>query len=149
MAKMNTSHRYVYDAAPATLFRARTAAAIAATANSDVVVLDTVQGYWNVDGELADETLAVIVNVTEIDATTGDETVTFELKATDAAGVVQTEAVLGSLTVNKVGQYVFLVDAASVKLAAEDFGGLVITATLAGTTPSVGYHAWMSQIKAA
>ena len=148
MSKMNTSHRYVYDAAPATLFRARTAAAITATANTDEVVLDKLDGYWNVAGELADETLAVVLNVTGLDATTGDETYTFALKATDGEGGVEAAAALGTIAVTEVGQYVFLVDAATVAKVA-DFGGLVITATLSGTTPSIAFHAWMSQIKKA
>jgi hypothetical protein len=148
MSKMNTKHRYVYDAAPATLFRARTAGALTATGNTNEVVLDKLDGYWNVQGELADETLAVIVNVTDVETGAADEVYTFALKATDGAGSVQAEAVLGSLEINAVGQYVFLVDAATVKQVA-DFGGLTITATLAGIAPSITFHSWMSQIKAA
>lgn len=148
MSKMNTSHRYVYDAAPATLFRARTAAAIVATADSDEVVLDKLDGYWNVDGELADETLAVIVNVTDIN-TSGDATYTFALGATDGEGAPEAAATLGSLVVTEVGQYVFLVDAATVAKVA-DFGGLQIGVTIGGTSgQSIAYHAWMSQIKKA
>lgn len=149
MSKMNTKHRYIYDAAPATLFRARTAPAITATANSTEVVLDQLDGYWNTAGELADETVAVIVNVTAIDATTGDETYSFALKATDGASAVQASVGLGTLAVNKTGQYVFLVDVATAKLCDSDVAGLIVTATLAGTTPSIAYHAWMSQIKKA
>jgi hypothetical protein len=148
MAKMNTSHRYIYDAAPATLFRARTAAAVTADGNSTEVVLDEVKGYWNTAGELADETVAVIVNVTALDEATGDETYDFTLKATDGAGTVQI-ANLGTIRTGAVGQYVFLLDVATLKLVDGDVGGLLLALDVSGTTPSITYHAWMSQIKKA
>ncbi len=146
MSKMNTSHRYIYDAAPATLLRARTAAAVTSTGDSSVVVLDTLKGFWNTAGELADETFAIVINVTDLDATTGDETYSLAAKATNAAGVVNNAAALGTLAINAVGQYVILVDAATVKKVASNFGGVKLTATLAGTTPSITYHSWISQI---
>lgn len=149
MANMNTSHRYIYDAAPSTLFRARTAAAIAATGNSNEVVLDKLDGYWNTKGELADETLAVIVNVVAADRTTGNETYVLDLVATDGAGNAQTAVNLGGVTVTGPGQYVILVDVATQKLVDADFAGLRLATTLAGTTPSLTYHAWISQIKKA
>lgn len=149
MAKMNTSHRYVYDAAPATLFKARTAVAITATANSDEVDLDRLDGYWNGATDLADETVAAVVNVVGRDAGTGDETYTMALKATDGSGNVLTAAALGTLTITGIGQYIFLVDIASLKKAAPTAAGLVLTATLAGTTPILTYHAWLAQIKKA
>ncbi|USM11593.1 minor capsid [Citromicrobium phage vB_CbaS-RXM] len=148
MANMNTSHRYVYDAAPATLFRARTAAALTANGNSNTVNLDKLDGYWNTDGELADETLAVIVNVTALDTADGDETYSLALQPLDGAGAALTGVSLGTLPIKGIGQYVLLVDAATVKQCG-DLSALRIAATVAGTTPSITFHAWMSQIKKA
>lgn len=146
MAKMNTSHRYIYDAAPATNFRSRSAAALTATADTTEVVFDKMEGQWNKANEIADDTLAVVINVTAIDKATGDETYTFALKATDGAGAVKASVGLGSLVISKVGQYVLLVDTATAKLIDNTVGGLKLTATLAGTTPSITFHSWMSQI---
>lgn len=146
MANMNTSHRYIYDAAPATLFRARTAAAVTADGDSNTVVLDALDGYWNTAGELADETLAVVINVTALDETTGDETYDFTLKATNAAGVPQIVN-LGTLRVPAVGQYVLLLDVPTLKRVDADVGGLELSLDVSGTTPSITYHSWLTQIK--
>lgn len=150
MAKMNTSHRYIFDAAPATLFRGRDAVAITASAESDEVTLDEVLGYWTDANELADETLAIVINVEAADATTGDETYT--LVATcgaDGAGGNDLNAIeVGTVEVEGPGQYVLLVDVPTVKLQYAAANTIGISATLAGTTPSLTYAAFMTQIKA-
>lgn len=149
MAKMNTSHRYIYDAAPATLFRARTDAAVTATADSTEIVLDGLDGYWNTEGELADETFAVVINVTAI-TTSGDATYSFAVTGTDGAAGALTGVTLGTLGITAIGQYVVPVDVATIKQADNDFGGVKVALTVGGTTgKSVTYHAWLAQIKKA
>ncbi len=147
MSQMNTSHRYIYDAAPATLFRARTADPLTATADTDEVTLDALDGYWNTEGELADQTLAVIINVTDIDSGDGDETYGLAVNGTRGGGITVPEVVFGSITVTEVGQYVIPCDIATAKRLADNLAGIEIAATIAGTTPSITFHAWIGQIK--
>lgn len=147
MANMNTSHRYIYDAAPATLFRARTAAAATADGNSNVVTLDKLEGYWNTAGELADETLAVVINVTDVDTTTGDETYSLTLQAVDSSGSVLGNVTLGGFVVPGIGQYVLLLDVPTIQSIQSGLSGLRLALDVGGTTPSITYHAWLTQIK--
>lgn len=83
MSKMNTSHRYMYDAAPAVALLPRGAAKTESFTGTGIA-LDKVGGHWNVKGELGDETLAVVINVTAIAASARTATITFaSVVATD------------------------------------------------------------------
>ncbi len=76
MAKMNGSFRYMFDAAPSISLLAAGQAAKTANFTSNEIALDTLDGYWT-SGELADQTLAVIVNVTAVgDSTARTATIT-------------------------------------------------------------------------
>ena len=146
MAKMNTSHRYIFDAAPATLFRGRQLATITATGNSDVVTLDQVLGYWTDTNELADETLAVVINVESFDVSDADETYVLTLEAGPVG--FGSAVTIGTITVAATGQHVILVDVPTLKLQGVTLAALRVKATLGGTTPILGYSAFMTQIKA-
>jgi len=63
MAKMNSKFKYMYDAAPAIALAANDGVAVTATANGTTYALDQLDGYWNVEDELADQTFAVVLNV--------------------------------------------------------------------------------------
>lgn len=140
MAKMNSKFKYMYDAAPASELIAKDGVAKTASFNGTVKVLDVVDGHWNTN-ELADQTFAVVVNVLALDATTGDETYTLELEFGDAdfAPAQKTH----KLVVSKPGQYVFLVEADTVRAAVPTADRFRIAATLAGTTPSITLHAFI------
>lgn len=84
MAKMNSKFKYMYDAAPSASLRAFDSAASTSTFTGTALVLDELEGYWNTAKVLADQTLAVIVNVTDIDASARTATMTFaSVVATD------------------------------------------------------------------
>lgn len=76
MAKLNSKFKFMYDAAPAITLLAKGDAAKVATFNGSAIVLDDLDGYWN-SGELADDILAVIVNVTALTASARTATMTF------------------------------------------------------------------------
>jgi hypothetical protein len=136
--KMNSRFRQMFDAAADTLFRGRTAADVTATADSAVVNLDKLQGYWTDGNELADQTIAVIVNALKVDKTTGDETYKVDL-VTNNGVVVATAKITG------VGQYVLFVDGATLQQSDPTAASLKITATLGGTTPILNYAAWLGE----
>lgn len=139
--KMNSRFKYMFDAAPSVALVAKDGVAKTASFNGAPLTLDTLQGYWT-DGELADQTFAVVVNVTALDRTTGDETYTLELEFGPAgfAGAEKTH----KLVVTATGQYVFLVDLDTVKAVQADVAQVRLVGTLAGTTPSVTLHAFIA-----
>lgn len=105
-------------------------------------LLDTLEGYWNTDGALADETLAIIINVTEA----GPVEQSFTVFSVDATGSVIFGASGASFTVNGIGQYVLPVDIATFKRVDPRLAGFRIAAATQLDTP-MNYHAWISQIK--
>lgn len=141
MAKMNSKFKYMFDAAPASTLIAKDGVAKTASFNSTVKVLDVVDGHWNTN-ELADQTFAIAVNVTALDRTSNDETYVLELEFGDAdfSPAQKTHRI----AVSAPGQYVFLVDADTVRAAVAAADRFRIAATLAGTTPSITLHAWMA-----
>jgi len=143
MAKMNSKFKYMLDAAPAITLRAKSAAAITATADSEVYALEQLDGYWNTENELADQTFAVVVNVDAIDTTTGDETYVLTLVFGDDAAF-SASTVTHTLTLTGTGQHVLLVDFDTVRGLLSTAAFMKITATLGGTTPILDYHAFIA-----
>lgn len=140
MSKMNDKTKYLFDAAPAATLVAK-GAAKTASADGAAFALDQVEGYWN-DGELADNTIAVVVHVTALDTTTGDEAYEIDLEFGDDAAF--TNATLThTLAVSKAGQYVILVDVATVTRLLDGASHMRVNLTAAGTTPSITFHAWL------
>jgi hypothetical protein len=121
-----------------TLFRGRTDVDVLATADSAVVNLDKLTGYWTDGNELADQLLPVIVNALKVDRTTGDETYKIEV-------VTNNGIVVGTAKITGVGQYVILVDADTLHLSDPTATSIKLTATLAGTTPILNYAAWLGE----
>lgn len=138
--KMHSRTRYMYDAATEASLRAKSAAAITASTAGAALVLDTLQGYWTT-GELADNTLAVVANVNAIDNGTGDETYKLDVKTNN--GIV-----VGTATVKALGQYVILLDMDTVRLSDPTAVSISLDATIAGTTPSLDFFAWIAPVKA-
>lgn len=141
MAKMNSKFKYMLDAAPAITFRAPDAAAITADGAAGTVTLDKLDGYWNTEGELADTTFAVVVNVSALDTTTGDETYVLNLEAGPVG--FATSLVVGRLTITEPGQYVILVDIDTVVKQKADTAALRLSADVGGTTPSITFGAFI------
>lgn len=141
MAKLKSNFKYMLDAAPAITFRNAAAGALTADGSTAAIVLDTLDGYWNTNNELADSTFAVVINVNAADTTTGDEAYVLNL----VAGPVgfATSTVVGTVTVTGTGQYVILVDADTVRKSAPTAAALRIDADVAGTTPVLDFVAFI------
>lgn len=78
MSKMNSPFKYLYDAAPEAALMVRGAGAQTANFSGTPIVLDVLNGYWNpAPAGLADQTLAVVVNVLTLNASLRTATMTF------------------------------------------------------------------------
>lgn len=146
---MHSRFQYMYDAAPSVALRARGAAPLAADGADAPLALDTLTGYWT-DGELADKTLAVVINV---DALTVDADLDYVVNVQVAADEAFTAPVtVASLSqVPATGQYVLLLDMDTVSKVAP--GALFIrTATditdgAGAAVASIDFYAWLSGIQ--
>lgn len=135
--QMNTKFQYMYDAAPASALISKGAAKTASFVGN-TITLDTLKGFWT-SGELADKTLAIVVNVDAADFGTGDET--YDLEAKVGAVTVGVTPVTGP------GQYVILLDMMTVAKTAPGETALTLAGTVAGTTPSITLYSWISGIQ--
>lgn len=87
----------------------------------------------------------VIVDVTAIDATTGDETYVLSVDVSDASGGTFTKVVtLPNIRAAGTGRYVIAVDAALVHKLDSDADWVRLTPTLGGTSPSLTYRAFIA-----
>jgi len=141
MSKMNSNFKYMLDAAPSITFRDAAAAALTADANTNAITLDELGGYWNASNELADSTFAVVINVSALDETTGDETYVINL----VAGPVgfATSLVVGTVTVSETGQYAILVDVDTIRKQKANAAALRLAVDVSGTTPSIDFVAFI------
>ena len=141
MSKLKSYFKYMLDAAPSITFRDAAAAALTADANTNAITLDALDGYWNTSAELADSTFAVVINVSALDETTGDETYRIDL----VAGPVgfATSVVVGTVTVTEVGQHVILVDVDTIRKSKPNAAALRLAVDVAGTTPIIDFVAFI------
>lgn len=140
MAKLKSNFKYMLDAAPAITFRDAAAAAFTADGNTAAITLDEVGGYWNTN-ELADSTFAVVINVSALDETTGDETYKINLEAGPVG--FASSVVVGTVTVTETGQHVILVDVDTIRKSKADAAALRLAVDVAGTTPSIDFVAFI------
>ena len=144
MAKMNSKFKYMYDAAPAVSLRAQGEAALTADANSNVIALDQLDGYWNTEGELADQTFAVVANVTGIELG-DDETYELALQFGDDAAFT-TAVTTHTAAVSGTGQIAFLVDIDTVKAILSDATHMRLALDVEAATgsPSIEFYSWIA-----
>ena len=85
MAILKSKYKYMLDVAGTTTLIARDGVAKTATFQSSIYELDQLNGYWNTLDELADQTLAVVINVEDVTVNTPTATATLDtVVATDA-----------------------------------------------------------------
>ncbi len=142
MAKMNSKTKYMLDAAPSITFRAPGLTTLTADTASDAITLDALDGYWNTAGELADTTFAIVIHVTSLDFTTGDETYDISLEAGPVgfASSIKPQVI----RVPAVGQYVMLVDIDTIKKLKATTEALRLALDVSGTTPIIAYNAYIA-----
>lgn len=147
MAKMNSKFKYMFDAAPSVSLLGQSDAAHTASFVGTTLTLDKLDGYWNQPiPPLADQTFAIVINVTAVDHTTGDETYKLDLVASSNGFTAKT--VVGTIgAIPATGQYVILIDADTMAQVVAGVTAIRIEGTLAGTTPSIAAFAWMTGIQ--
>lgn len=148
--KMHSLFRYMYDAAPSVSLRAKDAAAITASGALTGITLDQLEGYWT-SGELADKTVAVVVNVTAVDTANGTYDIALEA---GPVGFGTSKAIHKLNGITKTGQYVMLVDFDTVTLLKNDAAAIRLNVTANDTDgaganePSITFHAFLSPVQA-
>jgi hypothetical protein len=147
--RMNSLQRYMYDAAPEASLRAKNAAAIVASGALAELPLDALQGFWTDGSELADLTLAVVINVTAINNATG----TYDIAVEGGPVGFGTTKTLGKLNgVTRLGQHVILLDMATIEQLKTDVASLRLNVTANDTdgagagVPSISFFAWVAPI---
>lgn len=139
----------IFDAAAAVTLRNVTDGAETATATEAGVSLSELDtAYWH-NGEIPHGVFEVAVHITALDTGNADETYVLSLLVDDTSDMSNTPATIATYTVTSAGFVKMLVDSKSLaELDAESSGAdkwLAIKATLAGTTPSITYGAWIGK----
>lgn len=117
------------------------AAAITATETTSYFNLTLATAEW-ANGEVSSkQEFVVVVHVETLDDTTGDETYTFALKVANADASVSKN--FSSTAVTEPGQYVLPITREQIDTVAAG-EKIAVVATLAGTTPSVKYFAYVA-----
>lgn len=137
------------DVADTVLLRNIADGAETSTATETAVSLNELDSaYWH-GGDIPYGILQVVINVTANDSTTGDETCTLALFVDDTSGLSDTPVAVWSqaLTIGFTGTLYAYVDARNIPALNADTSGtdkwMGIRATLAGTTPSITYGAYL------
>lgn len=130
----------IYDAA--TALRVPGAAAVTASGVIGTFTLDKMVNLRKSAqrNKLGAEQYEIVVVVSAIDRTTGDETYTFTAK-TGAAG--SPTVVVGTMAVNKTGQHILMLDAATIERADPAHVVLELSLAVAGVTPIISFCAWI------
>ena len=140
MARSEVS--YTYDAD--TDFRAPGSVAVTATGEIGVLALDKMVNARDGDqkNKLGAEVYDVVIVVEALDDADADETYTFDVEVQAVGGGSPVTA--GALAVVGTGQYVIKLDGHSLEKLSADRGELALNVTIAGTTPSITFSAWLA-----
>lgn len=145
MAKMNSKFKYMYDAAPSIKLAPNDGVNVTADTNFTAYALDQLDGYWNTQNELADQTFAVVINVEDLDRTTGDETYVFSLQFGDAVGFGGATAITHRLEAKAAGtQLAALVDIDTVRAMLAGATHMRLQLDVTGTTPIINFKAYIA-----
>lgn len=137
-----------FDTLAAVTLRNATDGAETATATETAIDLGLLTAaYWQ-DDTVPHGVIRVGVHVTAIDRTTGDETYTLTLQVDDVLAQNNTPDTVCTLAITATGYYEMIVDSKTIDAIVTDYSSealyMAIKATLAGTTPSITYGAWIA-----
>lgn len=141
------------DTADAAVLRDVADGAETSTAIETSIALNELDSaYWH-GGEIPNGILQVMIHVTAIDGTTGDETYTLALIVDDVAAMNDSPVAVWSQAIadDFTGVLYAYVDSKNIPALDTDSSGtekyIAIRATLAGTTPSITYGAYIVKSK--
>lgn len=133
---------YIYEAD--TAFRAPGSAAVTATGEIGTFDLDKIENVRSGEtkNKLGAEGYDIVIVVSALDTGDADETYTFDVEVQADGGGNAVAA--GQLAVVGLGQYVIKLDAGTLELLSADREQLALNLTVAGTTPSIEFAAWVA-----
>lgn len=139
----------LYDAEASATLRSSTSAITSTTTDTAISLNELDTAFWHDGNEIPYGLMEISIAVTALDLTTGDETYTIEVLVDDTSDMSNTPRTVATLAVRAVGFYKVFVDSKNIPLLDSDTSGadkwMAIKATLAGTTPSLTYNAWLSK----
>lgn len=132
-------------------FRAAGAVAITATATSTIISLKELRAaYWQ-NYEIPHGKMVIGYVISACDLTDGDETYTLALKVDDTSDLSNSPVTVDIFTVPRgtTGFFTRIIDSKDIPGLDSDHSGtdkwMGVVATLAGTTPSLTYSAWIAR----
>lgn len=140
-----------FDGAAAVTLRDVADGAETATATEAAISLSELDdAYWQ-DGDIPHGVFEVVVHVTAISTVDSDNTYQLDLVVDDTSNMSDTPRVVASLPLatRQTGVYYMYVDSRNIPKLDTDSSGsdkwMAIKATLAGTSKSITYGAWISR----
>lgn len=142
--------KQIVDKASQATLRDVASGAITSTTTETALSLNELRAaYWQ-NYEIPHGVFAVSVNVTALDLSSGDETYTVSLLVDDVSGMNNNPVAVDSFPVKVAGVYTRYINSMDIPNLDADHDGLgkwiAVKATLAGTTPSFTYGAWLGPV---
>lgn len=139
---MESKIRHQYDALLA--LKAPGSAAVTADGASAAVDINAItKGRGDVDGRFGQGSFDIVVYVTALDTTTGDETYALQVQTVDAAGANPVTHDVIEVTAAMVGEpLVFAFHPSTFKVKDADAAKVRVNVDVGGTTPSITYYAF-------
>lgn len=141
---MESKVKSTYDAA--LVLQAVGSVAITTTTTSTKVDINRIAfGRGDIQGRYGEGSFDVVMSIVALDHTTGDETYSLAFTTYDSAGANATTQDTHAFTIADIGnplRYKF--DTATLAEVDSDAAQFAIVATLAGTTPSLQYWAFIA-----
>lgn len=158
MTVRSSRAKFVPDYEGSVVLRDVTDGAETSTATETAVSLNELDGaYWDDGKDIPGGLVIVHLHITAADKTTGDEAYTFDLMVDDTSDLSNTPRSVATLTFAagqiSTGVYRMAFFSDQIQFIDTDSSGtdkwIAIKATLAGTTPSVTYGAWIGENRGA
>ncbi len=137
--------RHGVDAEPSVVLRALAGGNITASAAETAKALPILNtAFWH-NNDVAFENEAIVIHVTALDKTTGDETYEIQVQVdTDQPFAGSNFVIVGRLAVTTTGVFVINLDGPTIKTLLLGGAFIRVAAVLAGTTPILNYEAWVA-----
>lgn len=146
--------KYMFDGDASVTLRNVSDGAESATATETAISLNELDtAYWHDGTDIPYSYLVVVINITAIDATTGDETYVLTIQVDDTLAQSDTPVTVWTQTIARTftGVIEAVIPAHNIPKMDTDSSGtdkwMAIKATLGGTTPSLTYGAWIAKNK--
>ncbi len=137
--------RHGYDAEPSVRLRLLSDGPETASAVENAISLNTLDAaYWD-NGAIPFQTATIVIRVTAIDRTTGDEAYAIQAQVdNDQAFGGADFTVVGEIDLVSTGVFTIVLDGPTIKALRSNAKFIRLALVAAGTTPSITYEAWLA-----